>query len=171
MKLFSPGQRVLIYGYGNPGRNDDGLGIAFTGLIQEWIEGRQIGHVETDCNYQLNIEDAMQIAGYDVVLFVDATKEEIEGHALSEVFPQADATFTTHSASPQYILYLCQQMYGSCPRTWLLHLKGYEWEFTEQLSTRALDNLQSAFTFITKELLEDFTPGNSILSTPKTIQP
>jgi len=73
---MEPKKRVLIYGYGNPGRQDDGLGNEMVNMIQKWIETHHLTCMETDSNYQLNIEDAEKIAPWDIVVFVDATKEE-----------------------------------------------------------------------------------------------
>jgi Ni,Fe-hydrogenase maturation factor len=51
-------KKVLIYGYGNPGRRDDGLGIKMSELIAHWSEAHHLEQIEVDSNYQLNIEDA-----------------------------------------------------------------------------------------------------------------
>ena len=66
---------VLIYGYGNPGRQDDGLGNEFVEIMEKWIADEGIKNVFTDSNYQLNIEDADTISSKDIVVFVDATIE------------------------------------------------------------------------------------------------
>ena len=51
-------KRVLVLGYGNPGREDDGLGPAFAAEIGQL--GRQ--NVTIVNNYQLMIEDALAVA-------------------------------------------------------------------------------------------------------------
>jgi Ni,Fe-hydrogenase maturation factor len=55
-------KRVLVLGYGNPGREDDGLGPAFATEISQL--GRQ--NVTVLDNYQLMIEDATAVADADV---------------------------------------------------------------------------------------------------------
>ena len=45
--------RILVYGYGNPGRQDDGLGIEMTSMIQEWINRHHLGCMTSESNYQL----------------------------------------------------------------------------------------------------------------------
>ena len=69
--------KILIYGYGNPGRQDDGLGNAFTNRIQEWVAIEGLHDFHFDSNYQLNIEDAEAISNMDLVIFADASEEEI----------------------------------------------------------------------------------------------
>ncbi len=69
--------KILVYGYGNPGRQDDGLGIELAEEIDRWCSESGITNVQTDTNYQLNLEDAAGIAQYDVVIFADASREDI----------------------------------------------------------------------------------------------
>ena len=147
-------KKILIYGYGNPGRQDDGLGAMFVELMDEWIAKEQITNVYTDCNYQLNVEDCATIADYDTVIFVDASVADIENYKLEEVLPN-DATieFTRHAVSASYVLDLCQKIYNKHPKAFVLHIKAYEFEFIEGITTKASENLNAAFEFLIKEKL------------------
>jgi hydrogenase maturation protease len=136
--------QILIYGYGNPGRQDDGLGIALTERLALWVSENQIAGVEFDSNYQLNIEDAVAIAQKDLVIFADASEEDIDDFCLSRVDASSKVSFTTHAASPGYIVQLCKELFQKEPLVLLLHIKGYEWNFQEGLSERARANLDSA---------------------------
>jgi hydrogenase maturation protease len=144
--------KVLIYGYGNPGRQDDGLGNAFVNRIREWVAVEGLHDFYFDSNYQLNIEDAEAISGMDLVIFADASEEEIEDFCLSKVDGKTEVTFTTHAASPGYIVKLCDELFGKKPLVLLLHIKGYEWEFAEGLSNRAVENLEAALKYMKKRL-------------------
>jgi hydrogenase maturation protease len=146
--------RVLVYGYGNPGRQDDGLGIALVNRLEDWAAERQLEGISFDNNYQLNIEDADAIAEQDLVIFADASEEEIEDFCLSVVDGKGGLAFTTHSASPGYILKLCQELFQKDPLVLLLHIKGYEWEFQEGLSSQAVENLEAAYLYMTELLVE-----------------
>lgn len=142
-------KKILIYGYGNAGRQDDGLGERFIELIDEWIAKEKIENVFTDCNYQLNIEDSATIAGYDTVIFVDASVADVDSFKLEKVIPN-DATieFTMHAVSVSYVLDLCQKIYHKQPETFVLHIKAYEFEFVEALTPQAEKNLYAAFEFL-----------------------
>lgn len=140
--------QILVYGYGNPGREDDGLGIELVKKLETWSKQTGLKGIEFDSNYQLNIEDAEIISGKDVVIFADASTEEIDDFILTEVTGESEATFTTHAASPGYILQLCTDLFCKCPRVYLLHIKGYQWEFREGISDKAEINLQKAFGFM-----------------------
>ncbi len=145
--------KVLIYGYGNPGREDDGLGNAFVNRIREWVAIEGLHDFDFDSNYQLNIEDADAIADKDLVIFADASEEEIEDFCLSKVDGTSGVTFTTHAASPGYIVKLCEDLFNKKPTVLLLHMKGYEWEFKEGLSEKATANLNAALVYMKKKLL------------------
>jgi hydrogenase maturation protease len=140
--------QILIYGYGNPGRQDDGLGVVLTQRLEAWASENQITGVEFDNNYQLNIEDAAAIAQKDLVIFADASEEDIEDFRLSQVDGSSKVSFTTHAASPGYIVQLCKELFQQEPLVFLLQIKGYEWAFQEGLSERARENLERAHTYM-----------------------
>ncbi len=147
-------KRVLVYGYGNPGREDDGLGIEMAKMIQEWIDTHELSCMSTDSNYQLNIEDAEKILEWDIVVFVDASKEEdLHEYTFRKVEPSdAKVEFTMHSASPAYVLQLCEKLFQKSPQTYLLGIKGYDWDFKEGISDNAKLNLEQSFQYLTRKL-------------------
>ena len=100
----------------------------------------------------MNIEDAEAISGMDLVIFADASEEEIEDFCLSKVDGKTEVSFTTHAASPGYIVKLCNELFSKKPLVLLLHIKGYEWEFAEGLSDRARENLEAALKYMKKKL-------------------
>ncbi len=151
MSMLEPGSsppRVLVLGYGNPGRQDDGLGPAAAARIDElgWP------NVTAYDNYQLNIEDAMEVAEHDVVWFVDAATTGAEPYAVSVLAPVDKVEFTSHIMHPQTILAIAQQCYGKAPAAFLLGIRGYEFEFIEALTPGALQNLDAALAMLTKTI-------------------
>ncbi len=144
---------ILIYGYGNPGRQDDGLGNAFVDHIEKWAKENQVEGLEFDSNYQLNIEDADAISDKDIAIFVDASVEELDDFCISKVTESSKMSFTTHAASPGYIVDLCKSIYQKAPPTYLVHIRGYEWEFMEGLTDKAVANLELALDHIKPLLL------------------
>ena len=140
--------KILVYGYGNPGRQDDGLGINLAIRLEEWAIAEGLVNVAFDNNYQLNIEDAEAIAQKDLVIFVDASEEDIDDFCLSRVDGKGKLSFTTHAASPGYVVKLCQELFQKTPQVLLLHIKGYEWAFQEGLSARGGENLEKALEYM-----------------------
>ena len=145
--------RILVYGIGNPGRRDDGLGLKLVSLIE--TEG--IENVGCDSNYQLNIEDARTCSHYDVVIFADASETAAPPFEFMELGPAREIAFTTHEMSPLSVLALTEELYARRPRAWLLAVRGYEWELAEGLSPQAEDNFRPAAEFLIKFLMDSGT--------------
>jgi hydrogenase maturation protease len=140
--------RILILGYGNPGRQDDGLGPA--AAIE--IDTFRRPNITAFDNYQLNIEDAIDVATHDVVWFIDATKTGPSPYAVHEVSAASIIEFTSHIVRPEAILAIARQCYGGSPQAFLLAIRGYDFEFVEALTPKAADNLRAALTMLTDRI-------------------
>jgi hydrogenase maturation protease len=140
--------RVLVLGYGNPGRQDDGLGPAAVAEIERfgWP------NLTAFDNYQLNIEDAMDVAAHDVVWFVDAAKTGPSPYAVLDVSPATTIEFTSHVVRPEAILAIASQCYGASPQAFVLAIRGYEFEFIEALTPGATENLHAALAMLTERI-------------------
>lgn len=135
---------IVVYGIGNPGREDDGLGIRFA----EWVADRGFSGVSVESNYQLNVEDALTISHYDIVVFADACANKIRDFRVSVLEPAAQVVFTTHAMTPGSVLGLCHDLYEKCPASFLLEISGCRWGFVERLSRPAQQRLTRACEFM-----------------------
>lgn len=135
----------LIYGIGNIGRQDDGLGWAFI----DWLEKESIcPKADLMRHYQLHLEDADMISYKKKVLFVDASKvADLKTFQLEKVKPKMDFSFTSHAMSVQTILATCKTCFDDVPEVQFLTIKGYEWELQQGLTTKARHNLDLAKNF------------------------
>jgi len=149
--------RILVLGYGNPGRQDDGLGPAAAARI----EARGCPHVTAYDTYQLNIEDAVDVAEHDVVWFVDAARTGAAPFDVQSLSPAATLEFTSHLVRPEAILAMADQYYAATPRAFLLGIRGYGFEFIEALTPTASDNLDLAVAMLERELGVGQAPGAS----------
>lgn len=142
-------EKVLLIGYGNPGRLDDGLGPALSDIIEE----KDIPGVTVDSDYQLTVEDAAIIAENDVVIFADASVNSAEPFSFNKIIPKKDITFTTHSIEPESVLGLAHDLFSAKTKGYTLAIRGYEFnEFGQKLSSDAQINLHTAAKFIEQEL-------------------
>jgi len=146
--------RILVYGYGNPGRQDDGAGVLLAERIEQWTCDLQLDQVQTDSNYQLNLEDAAGIANYDLVIFADASREDIEDYRLDPLIASERVEFTMHAVSAAFILHLCREVFNHRPEAYLLHIRGYEWEFMGGMTEKAGKNLAGALQCIQEFILQ-----------------
>ncbi len=140
------GPETLVLGWGNPGRGDDGLGPEFVRAI----EALGLESVECSSDYQLQVEDAADVARFRRVLFVDADRTGGEPFWLDRLHPQANGlSFSTHSVAPAAVLALVRDLFHSEPEAWILGIRGYEFdEFREQLSKGARSNLERAVKYV-----------------------
>lgn len=137
----------LIYAYGNPGRGDDNVAHLLADVLQQekWEQEVTIKH-----NFQLNLEDVALMADHDRVLFMDASLEAEHCH-LEVVEPNArQIEFTNHAMAPQYLLSLCELLYGCHPETYLLHIPGRNFDLEDQMSSWTIAHVPEARQIVRK---------------------
>lgn len=150
--------KILIYGVGNPGRQDDGAGPDLVRRVQERFDPGSPARSELvlrfDADYQLMVENAADLAEHDIVVFVDATTERLPGPRLSRVRRADTVAFSTHSVSAESVAGLAYTLYGATPRVYMLHVPGYAWGFTEGLTPEARGNVEEACRLLVRCLQE-----------------
>jgi hydrogenase maturation protease len=144
---------TLIYGYGNPGRQDDGLGPALVEALESLAVAAGLRGVDFESNYQLNAEDALPLSEHDRVIFVDATREGDGPYTFRALEPAAAIRFSTHAMSPESVLALCGELYGRRPVAHLLALRGYAWEPNAAMTPAARGSLEAGLAFLGGTLL------------------
>ncbi|MFH1748711.1 MAG: hydrogenase maturation protease [Planctomycetota bacterium] len=141
--------RMLVIGYGNPGRLDDGLGPALATAIEKLA----LPGVRVECNYQLTVEDAAAIAKHDIVIFADAAVSGSAPFFLQRVQPSGEMGFSTHSVEPAELMALVKKLFGADAQGYALGLRGYSFnEFGERLSEQAKFNLTAAVEYLVQAL-------------------
>ena len=152
-------QKILVLGFGNPAREDDGIGLA----IAERICNTD---VTVESNYQLTVEDSSTIAEFDAVVFVDASVDSREPFTFERVKPRRSESFSTHSILPADVLGMSHEMFGSVAEGYMLSVRGYSFRmFTEEMTAQARENVDAAVRFLetiieTKEL-QDAAGGSA----------
>jgi hydrogenase maturation protease len=139
---------ILVYGYGNPGRQDDGLGPALVSELEVWLTVNPDRRITLDSNYQLNAEDALAVSGHDGVIFVDATQAGEAPYEFRSLVPEKTIAFSTHAMTSATVLALCEELYDKHPAAWILTIRGYSWELNANLTPEASANLVAASEFI-----------------------
>ena len=137
---------VLIIGYGNPGRLDDGLGPE----LARTIESLDLPGVTAEADYQLTVEDAADVAQHAVVLFADADLVGPEPFHVERIYPGSTGmSFSSHSVSPQAVLALAKELFGAEPEAYLMGIRGHQFNaFGERLSAKARANLNAAVAYV-----------------------
>ena len=143
--MIADAAKVLVMGFGNPGRLDDGLGPALASAIEKM----RIPGVVTDADYQLMLEDAAAAAKFDVVVFADADTKDAGPFYFRRIEPVSSMSFSTHSLRPNAVMGLARDLFSSKAQGYMLGIRGYEFnEYCEALSEQAQANLASATSFL-----------------------
>lgn len=147
----SPDSTIAVLCYGNPAREDDGLGPELGGLL----ETMELPGVRVETNYQLMVEDSALIADSSMVVFVDAAVDGPEPFSFRPVAEREELGYMAHSIDPEELLGLTRTTFGQCPPAFALAIRGYSFEmFREGLSPRAAENLDAAVRYLRRVLDE-----------------
>lgn len=140
---------LLVIGYGNTLRGDDGVGPR----VAEAIARMQLPSVRTLVCQQLSPEHAEPISRADTVVFVDAAVDAPHEVQLRPLQPGDSTQLMAHAADPRTMLALARDVFGHAPQAWWLTIPATELGFCEHLSTTALQGLERAV-----ELIREFLP-------------
>ena len=143
---------VLLLGYGNLDRQDDGVAWHILGELLV-----KYGHpypdsididtfdVKNDIHffYQLQLlpEIAEELSRYDRAAFIDAHTGAIpEDIDVNRASPEFQSSPLTHHLTVNSLLFFAQSINIKVPDSILVSVRGYEFKFTQELSprTRAL---------------------------------
>jgi hydrogenase maturation protease len=143
--------KLLLFGYGNPGRGDDALGPELIGRLAQL----HLAGAECQNDMQLQVEHVTDLAACDRVLFIDADMSCAEPCDFSEISAEKDGSYTSHAMSPAALIYAYRQVYGkNAPPAFLLRIRGYNFMLGDPLSGQAAANLNAA-TRLVRELCGD----------------
>jgi len=117
--------KTLVIGYGNPLRQDDGIG---------WVAASRLrqrpppGEVEIIPAHQLMPEMAEPISRADGVLFLDLDMTLAPGQVRVQAVEEGQSRGSgfTHHVSPATLLAMARALYGAAPRAFLV-TGGGEW--------------------------------------------
>lgn len=148
--------KTLVIGYGNPDRQDDGVGWHILRILAQRVgesipddPGASI-EVETelvDLMFILQIypELAETISHYERVCFVDAHTADIpEKISWIELSPEYEKSPLTHHMSPRTVLSISATIYDKIPEAVLVSVRGFHFEFERELSPKTADLAKGA---------------------------
>jgi hydrogenase maturation protease len=125
---------VLVIGYGNPLRSDDGAGWRAAELLSE--DPRAAG-AQVLAVHQLTPELAEDVSRVGLLVLVDASKEPGTTGSVStrglEADPVSDAVFS-HHVDPARLLKLSSTLFGQSPRAVQVSIKVTDLEVGTDLS-------------------------------------
>lgn len=142
--------RILIAGYGNPSRCDDGAGWAAAGELR----GLGLPGVEVRTTQQLHVEWAEEFLAYDCVYLIDA--DPGAGRAcLKQVRPvRAAGGGSSHHLGAGTLASLALSLYGKEPLLFQCSIPAVETGFGETLSPQTKRGIREGVQLIAGDILK-----------------
>ena len=171
--MSGPVAPLLVFGWGNPSRGDDALGpLLAEQLAQRARQRLPAGRLECLTDFQLQIEHALDIAGRQRVLLVDAALGLSSAFEVRPVAPAPQTGFTTHALAPEALLKVfCDLERTPPPPCTLLAIRAQGFELGEAPSQQALADLALALDWAMdwamewaglNEAVETVEPGEQV---------
>jgi hydrogenase maturation protease len=114
--LIAPATELLVIGYGNSLRSDDGVGPRVAEAVEAW----QLPGVRVLVSQQLSPEQADPVAHARRVIFVDAAVDDTSGVKCRQLAPGETTQLMAHAADPRTLLALARDVFGRAPEAWWL---------------------------------------------------
>ena len=155
---------LLVFGWGNPSRGDDALGPMFVEQLLEQLGA--LSDVECLTDFQLQVEHALDLAGRQRVLFVDASLNCAAPFEVTALTAARDMSFSTHAMSPQAVMQVFRDLHGiEPPPCTLLAICGERFELGDSPSDAARVNLTLAVNWCRRWLTSETSSDAATIST------
>ena len=133
--------RLLLIGYGNPARGDDGLGPAFVDRISQ----EALRDLTCLMDYQLTVDHALAVGQAGRVVFADASLVTPPPFSFERTAASDPQSLMSHSLTPSGLLSLARSLYGREPEAHVMAIAGHDFdEVREGLGRLARENLECA---------------------------
>jgi hydrogenase maturation protease len=148
--------RALVIGFGNPDRQDDGVGWHVVQRLAERLGRVTFETIDGDacaaepspvllCTLQLVPEMAETVRCFERVCFVDAhTGAYADDLRFEPLQPSYQTSPFTHHLTPETLLQLAASLYGRAPEAAVCSVRGYEFGFANSLSQRTAALVEEA---------------------------
>lgn len=126
--------RVLVIGYGNTLRGDDGVGFVAAEQLNKTITRPDVRVLACQ---QLTPELAKDVSDAERVILIDAAKGDPPGNILlRKITPIESQLAFAHELRPETLLAFSRRLFNSCPETVLVSVTGHSFKLGEGLSNQ-----------------------------------
>src|SRR5664279_3375334 len=150
-----PPAGILVIGYGNTLRRDDGVGPK----VAEAVAALAMPGVRALAFPLLTPELADPVSQARVVIFVDAAVDAPREVQMRKLAPADTSQIMAHSASPATLLALARDVFGHAPEAWLLTIPAENIDIGEELSAFTRRGLETAVEEIKQLASSAQVPG------------
>jgi hydrogenase maturation protease len=124
---------LLVIGYGNTLRRDDGVGPR----VADMVEDLRLAGVRTISCPQLTPELADPLSQAGAAVFVDVAADPADRVRMRRLDASGSSQVLAHASDPQTLLALSRDVFGRAPDAWMLTVPAEDLAFGEQLSPTA----------------------------------
>ena len=145
---------VLVLAVGNPSRGDDAIGPELAARL----ETAAPAGVEVIVEFQLQVENALDLVGRERVVFVDAGIATPVPFELRRASAAEDFLHTSHALLPEAVLATYRRVQGQePPEAWVLCVRGEAFDLGTGLSSAASEHVAAAWAALL-ELCDQSAP-------------
>jgi hydrogenase maturation protease len=136
----NPAAGILVIGYGNTLRGDDGVGSR----VAEAVAAMNLPGVRTLVCPMLTPELADPISRAAKVIFVDAAVDAPKEVQWRRLEPNETSQLMAHAANPRTMLALARDVFGHVPEAWWLTIPALKLDFSEDLTPETQRGFEDA---------------------------
>lgn len=130
---------ILVIGYGNELRRDDGLGPKLAAAIEQ----SRLSRVKVMRCHQLTPDLADPISKAGHVVFIDASVDGSSEVQVRQLKSEPPSGLLAHASKPSALLALSRALYGAAPPCWWITLPAFDLGFGEELSPQGHNGLKA----------------------------
>jgi hydrogenase maturation protease len=151
--MVQPG-KILVVGYGNSLRSDDGAAHVVTSRLQQ----QELSQVQVLSVQQLTPELAETLSQVQLAIFVDVYMSDGDTQLRVESLPSQEQLESEarwkwiHQATPRSLLALTKQVYGVSPEAWWVLIPAVNLDLGETPSAIAQSGIDAATEYILQHL-------------------
>jgi hydrogenase maturation protease len=155
-------ERILIIGFGNPYRGDDGMGFH---AAEQLAELNRDSTITVLARQELHPELAEVISHTDLAIFLDATGQGTPGTVeVRELTPESQANgLFSHELTPAALLAAAKILYGRCPEGRMITVAGDNFGISSSMSPEVSNALPRVFARIS-EIIESVRGRELVLA-------
>ncbi len=144
---------VLVIGYGNLLRGDDGVGRYVIDALEPLLPEEATASI-----HQLTPEWAETISHTRMVVFVDAAVGDNPGEVRHLQLEPTVGQPGSHELTPEGILSMAAELYGRCPMAYIVTITGGSFEFSDSLTEPVAASVPVAARIVLQRLEENKAP-------------
>lgn len=141
-----PPAGLLVIGYGNTLRSDDGVGPR----VADAVAAEALPGVHALVCPLLTPELADPVSQARIVIFVDAAVDAPREVQMRKLAPADTSQIMAHAASPATLLALARDVFGHVPEAWWLTIPAEDLGIGEELSPLAQRGFEIAMQEVRK---------------------